>query len=199
MDESNICSPLDGCARTQLLPVLLSVLLICSILFGLPHAAGADCPTCSTHEFHGTVSNNGKVAGAGYVVTAVVNGQEMASATTDARGKWGASQTFTVASPAGSLIDFYVNGVLAGSGASCIATNELNLAVYGAPPPSGSTTSAASPATTGDTSAVSGTSDSQPSLSPTPSNGPSSTLTFFIGPQPPTTHASPFVIEGESG
>jgi hypothetical protein len=123
----------------------------------------------------------------------VVNGQEMAAATTDTSGKWGASQTFTVASPAGSLIDFYVNGVLAGSGASCIATNELNLAVYGAPPPSGSATSAASPATTGAMSAVSATADSQSSLSPTPSNGPASTLTFFIGPQPPTKHTSPFV------
>ena len=194
MEDPNICSTLDGCARTRVPPVLLSILLICSVPFFLPYAAGADCPSCSTHEFHGTVSNNGKVAGAGYVVTAVVNGQEMAAATTDASGKWGASQTFTVASPPGSLIDFYVNGVLAGSGASCIATNELNLAVYGAPPPSGSTTSAASPATTGNTPSVPGTADSQPPLSPTPSNGPSSTLTFFIGPQPPTKNTSPFVI-----
>ena len=194
MEESNICSPLDGCARTQLLPGLLSVLLICSIPFLLPHAADADCPTCSTHEFHGTVSNNGKVAGAGYVVTAVVNGQELAAATTDAGGKWGASQTFTVSSPAGSLIDFYVNGVLAGSGASCIATNELNLAVYGAPPPSGSATSSDSPVTAEDTPSVPGTADSQHSVSPRPSTGPSSTLTFFIGPQPSATHTSPFAI-----
>ncbi len=179
------------------LPVLLSVLLICSVPFFFPRAAVADCPSCSTHEFYGTASNNGKVVGAGYVVTAVVNGQEMATATTDAQGKWGISQPFRVTSPAGSLIEFYVNGVLAGSGASCIQTNELNLAVYGAPPPSDSTSSVALPQTTGADSSASGTAGSQPSSSSTPSSAPSSssTLTFFIGPQSPTSHASPAAVD----
>ena len=178
------------------LSVLLAVLLIGIVPFFLPHAVGADCPSCSTHEFHGTASNNGKVVGAGYVVTAVVNGQEMAAATTDAQGKWGIFQPFRVASPAGSLIEFYVNGVLAGSGASCMETNELNLAVSGAPQPSGSTTSVASPATSGVTSAVSGADVSQPSPATMPPDAlsSSSTLTFFIGPQPSTTHTSPATI-----
>ncbi len=175
------------------LPVLLSVLFICSVPFFLPRAAAADCPSCTTHEFHGTVSNNGKVVGAGYVVTAVVNGQEMAAATTDMQGKWGASQPFTVTSPAGSLIDFYVNGVLVGSGASCIPTNELNLAASGAPPTPDSTTSVAS-----------GTEGSQPSLSPAPPGTQSSscTLTFFNGPQPSTSPATAVIkcsLPGQQG
>jgi hypothetical protein len=181
--------------ETRAFAALMLLLLFCSAPFFYPCAARADGPSCGSHEFYGTVSNNGKVVGAGYIVTAVVNGQEVASATTDAQGRWGNTQPFAVASTAGSLIEFYVNGVLAGSAASCIETNQLNIAVYGVPPPSGSAASTAStePAPT---SSVASTAVSQPALSSAPSNAPasSSTLIFYIGPQPAATHASPATI-----
>jgi hypothetical protein len=165
-------------------PVLLSILFICSIPPLLPIAAEADGPSCATHEFHGTVSNAGKVVGAGYVVTAMVNGQEMASATTDTQGRWGNSQPFTVATNPGSLIEFYINGHLVGSAASCIATNELNLSAAGASPARGSTNQVATD-TTAASSTSTATGASQPPLISTPSDAPSSqsTLTFLIGPQ----------------
>ena len=116
----------------------------------------------------------------------------MASATTDPQGRWGNTEPFTVASSAGSLIEFYVNGVLAGSAASCIETNELNISVYGVPPPSGSTPSTASPETAA-SSPVTTTAASQPALSSAPPDGSasSSTLIFYIGPQPANTRTSP--------
>jgi hypothetical protein len=180
---------------TRAFAALILFLLFCSAPFFSPCAARSDGPSCGSHEFYGTVSNNGKVVGAGYIVTAVVNGQEVASATTDAQGRWGNAQPFAVASTAGSLIEFYINGVLAGSAASCIETNQLNIAVYGVPPPSGSAASTASSATAS-TSSVSATAVSQPALSSAPSNAPASSSTpiFYIGPQPASTHASPATI-----
>ncbi len=180
---------------TRALAALILLLLFCSAPFFSPYAARADGPSCASHQFYGTVSNNGKIVGAGYIVTAVVNGQQMASATTDAQGKWGNTQSFSVTTQAGSLIEFYVNGVLAGSAASCIETNELNIAVYGVPPPSGSAASTASSETAA-TSSASATAVSQPALSSAPSNSPASpsTLTFYIGPQTAATHTSPATI-----
>ncbi|MCX6006240.1 MAG: hypothetical protein NTZ34_03150 [Chloroflexi bacterium] len=165
--------------KFKVIQVLLAVSLICSVLFLLPHAAMADGPT---HAFYGTVSYNGKIVGEGYVVTAMVNGKEVASATTDDQGKWGVSQPFTVAIGGCALIEFYVNGDLVGSASSCIATNELNLTASWAPHTSASTASAASTTVP----AVSGTDNSLPSSSSADSGSqsPSSTQTFFIGPQP---------------
>jgi hypothetical protein len=162
--------------------ILLVVGLICAILICMPHAVGAASPSLSNHKFYGTVHYNGRVVGAGYVVTAMVDGKEVASATTDDQGKWGVSQPFTVATAGCALVEFYVNGELVGTAASCIETNELNLTAPRLLQSSASTASVDSTAA----GAISMTTDSQPSAGSTDSASSSllSTATFIIGPQP---------------
>jgi len=128
-------------------------------------SVSADGASCRVHEFHGTVTSNGHSVGSGFTVSAFVNGQQVASTTTDTQGKWGYNQPFIVDAPAGSTIDFYINSTLVGSASSCIETDELNLSAGGAPPPV-STPSSTSSTTQPDTSVKS-----------------SATITFFIGPQ----------------
>jgi hypothetical protein len=162
--------------------LLLAVLFACNLLICLPHVVGAASPTVTGHKFYGTVHYNGKVVGAGYVVTAMVDGKEMASAITDDTGTWGVAQPFTVAIAGCALVDFYVNGELVGSAASCIETNELNLTAPRLLKASASSASVNS-TTMG---AGAGTSDVQASAGSADSGSSSliSTTTFFIGPQP---------------
>jgi hypothetical protein len=123
-------------------------------------------PAGTTHQFYGTVSGSGGLVGAGYTVTAMVNGQQVASATTDSHGQWGYSPLFVVTASSNTNIEFYVNGVLAGTAAGCISTNRMEL-VYNAPP--------LSPVSTGTETVTAGAISS------------GGTTTFFIGKQPTGT------------
>ena len=159
-------------------------------LLVLPLAATAAGPTCSNHEFYGTVTSGGHVVGAGYVVTAMVNGQQVATGTTDAQGRWGSDQSFAVTCPPGSLIEFYVNGELIGSAASCIETNELNLAVS-RPPQASNTQALQAPQTA--TSSDTSSSSAQPSTTSDSAGAITSpaTVTFLIGQQSNSTAGQP--------
>jgi hypothetical protein len=165
--------------------VLLTIALSSAVLLCLPRAAGAASPSGPTHEFYGTVSSGGQPAGAGYVVTAVVNGEQVASSTTNSQGKWGGSQSFMVAVPSGSLIEFYVNGRLVGSAASCIATNQLTLPAAGIPQPSNAQPADRPLATTPSNT-----------TSPMVSGGGAapSTQTFYVGPQPSGAGSQPVAL-----
>lgn len=121
-------------------------------------------PAGTPHQFYGTVVSNGRVVGAGYTVTAIINGRQVAATTTDAHGQWGYSPLFVVTAPSSSNIEFYVNGVLAGTAAGCISTNRLDLVCNLTP---------VSPGGTGAETVTTGTVSS------------GGTITFFIGPQPP--------------
>jgi hypothetical protein len=149
-------------ARKVALSAIFAVLLLPCFAFNVQAAS----PSGVTHQFYGTVTGSGGLMGAGYNVTATVDGQQVASTTTDLQGQWGYSPLFVVTAPSSSTVEFYVNGVLSGTAAGCISTNRLDL-VYNAPvKPSGSAGTAA--AVTG--SVASG-----------------GTTTFFIGDQPTGT------------
>ena len=129
-------------------------------------AAGAAGNTGTTHQFYGTVTGHKGLVGAGYVVTAVVDGQQVASTVTDANGQWGYSPLFIVTAPASTTIEFYVNSVLSGTAAGCISTNRMDL-VYNDP------------------QLVSGTSASS-GTAPANTISGRQTITFFIGQQAST-------------
>ena len=123
-----------------LLPAaVLATAIICLFIFG--QAALADCPSCISHQYFGTVVANGRPASVGYTVYAVVNGVQVASTTTDSKGRWGYDVPFIVSAPSGSFVEFYVSGEYVGEAASCIAgsSTKLDLMVSAATGPTAST------------------------------------------------------------
>ncbi|MGA2367882.1 MAG: hypothetical protein ABSF74_04850 [Dehalococcoidia bacterium] len=94
--------------------------IIVSILFTC-QAVQADSPSCISHQYLGTVKHNGVPVGQGYTVYALVNGEQVASTTTDSNGQWGYTEPFIVSAPSGSFVEFYVSGEYQGKAASCIA------------------------------------------------------------------------------
>ncbi|MGA9048737.1 MAG: hypothetical protein WB588_07085 [Dehalococcoidia bacterium] len=101
----------------RLIAVFITVLV--GILF-MFQAVRADCPSCISHQYFGTVSHNGVPVGQGYTVYAVVNGEQVASTTTDSNGQWGNTEPFIVSAPSGAFVEFYVGGEYMGEAASCI-------------------------------------------------------------------------------
>ncbi len=140
----------------------LTAIVYFAILQCFTPEAGAAAPLGTAHQFYGTVTGSGGLVGAGLTVTAMINGQQAASTTTDAHGQWGYSPLFVVTAPSSSSIEFYVNGVLAGTAAGCISTNRLDL-VYNAP---------VNPSSNSNTNTTVAT------------QGSGGTITFYIGKQP---------------
>jgi uncharacterized repeat protein (TIGR01451 family) len=148
------------CIKTIAGKVALSAILCALMLPCFTLEIQASGPAGITHQFYGTVTGSGGLVGAGYTVTAIVDGQQVASTTTDSHGQWGYSPLFVVTAPSSSSIEFYVNGVLAGTAAGCISTNRLDL-IYNAP---------VKPSSSANTV--------------TAVEGGGGTITFYIGPQP---------------
>ena len=115
---------------------LASLLTILSLLLGSAYAVSADSPGVP-NQFYGTVTINGSTAGSGVTITAVVNGVNGATTTTDSSGRYGYSAAFMVNGSTGNQITFLVNGTQAGQSVSFQAGGIINLPLTVGP---GSTT-----------------------------------------------------------
>ncbi len=124
------------------LTAVIAAIIISIALMG--REALADCPSCISHQYLGTVSKNGVPAGPGYTVYAIVNGEQVASTTTDSNGQWGYAEPFIVSAPSGSFVEFYVSGEYQGKAASCIArpSTKLDFSVSSLPVPNTSNATA---------------------------------------------------------
>lgn len=127
--------------------ILQLTAVIAAVIIGIAlmgQEALADCPSCISHQYLGTVSKNGVPAGPGYTVYAIVNGEQVASTTTDSNGQWGYAEPFIVSAPSGSFVEFYVSGEYQGKAASCIAgpSTQLDFSVSSLPVPNTSNATA---------------------------------------------------------
>ncbi|MHB8084227.1 MAG: hypothetical protein ACYDHZ_00170 [Dehalococcoidia bacterium] len=125
--------------------IAASATVLITVLF-IYQAVQADCPTCISHQYFGTVTHNGVPVGQGYTVYALVNGEQVASTTTDSNGQWGNTAPFIVSAPSGAFVEFYVCGEYMGKAASCIAgpSTKLDFTVSVVTTPNTSSTSTTS-------------------------------------------------------
>jgi hypothetical protein len=108
-----------------------------SLMLGIAQPAQADAPPAPPHQLYGTVTVNDNPAPPGTAVSIRIGGTEVASAATDAQGKYGYSPTLKISGSSGTTMEFYVNGIKAQQTytLSSGAVTNLNLTTGAASPP----------------------------------------------------------------
>lgn len=128
----------------KLAPTYVILLLLLALMLGIAQPAYADGPLTPPCQLWGTVTVNDSPAAAGVPVVAKVGNTQVASATTDAQGRYGYSSAFMVPGTNGTTVEFYVNGVKCAQSTTFAsgAMTSLNLSVGGPPTPPAPTTPA---------------------------------------------------------
>ena len=114
---------------------LIAILALAMVL-GMAQPAHAQPPQIP-HQLYGTVTVGGNPPAQGTVVSIRINSTEVASATTDAQGRYGYSPTLKISGSSGAAMEFYVNSVKAQQTytLSSGAVTNLNLTTGAASPP----------------------------------------------------------------
>ncbi|MCX6008630.1 MAG: hypothetical protein NTW48_01045 [Chloroflexi bacterium] len=163
----------------------LILIIMLAMALGMAQPAQADAPPAPPHQLYGTVTVNDNPAPPGTAVSIRINGTEVASAATNAQGKYGYSPTLKISGSSGATMEFYVNGVKAQQTytLSSGAVTNLNLTTGAAspPPPPPPATPAPEP----------------PTPTPTPTQTPTPTPTQTPSPSPTVTVSSS--VLGQAG
>jgi hypothetical protein len=102
-------------AMRMAIPVFLVLIFGASLSLPTPICAESPRP----QEFRGNVIVNGTPSPPGSIVTVKTGGVQIASVTTDSRGRYGFNIPLLVSANPGARLEFYINGVKAKETANC--------------------------------------------------------------------------------